>query len=95
MIPSYVRDGDICLVVVDLGARSSYENLDKWIDFVLDSRGPEDAIIFIVGNKSDLEEEREITTQEMEEYAAKQKYFYIEVSAKNGNNIQPLFKKVT
>jgi Ras-related protein Rab-6A len=56
LIPSYVRDADMCLIVLDLSARSSFENLDKWMDFVRDTRGIDEALIFIVGNKSDLEE---------------------------------------
>ena len=46
----------MCLIVLDLSARSSFENLDKWMDFVRDTRGIDEALIFIVGNKSDLEE---------------------------------------
>lgn len=50
-------------------------------------------MIFLVGNKSDIAE-REVPKKELEEYAEKNRYPYIEVSAKNGNNIHMLFRKI-
>lgn len=69
------------------------EGLDKWLDFVRESRG-QDALIFLVGNKSDLSD-REISKKEAEEYAERNRYPYIEVSAKNGSNIHQLFRKLS
>ena len=34
LIPSYVRDADCCLIVVDLSSKESADGLDRWIDFV-------------------------------------------------------------
>lgn len=50
-------------------------------------------MIFLVGNKSDIAE-REVSKKEMEEYAEKNTYPYIEVSAKSGSNIHLLFRKI-
>ncbi|CAM6000481.1 unnamed protein product [Sphagnum balticum] len=63
LIPSYVRDADVCLIVVDVSVRASFEGADKWLDFVRESRG-QDALIFMVGNKSDVEE-REVGKKEL------------------------------
>ena len=41
---------------------NSYQNLSKWIDSVRDVRGDE-ALILIIGNKNDLEEERAVSTK--------------------------------
>jgi small GTP-binding protein len=59
LIPSYVRDADACLIVIDVSIRASLEGVDKWLDFVRESRGQE-AMIFLVGNKSDIAE-REVS----------------------------------
>lgn len=93
LIPSYVRDADVCLIVLDVGLRSTLQGLDKWLDFVRESRG-QDALIFLVGNKSDLTD-REISKKDAEEYAERNRYPYIEVSAKNGSNIHQLFRKLS
>ena len=92
LIPSYVRDADTCLIVIDVSIQSSLEGVDKWLDFVRESRG-QDAMIFLIGNKSDIGE-REVSKKELEDYAEKHSYPYIEVSAKNGSNIHLLFRKI-
>lgn len=56
LIPSYVRDADCCLIVIDLTSRSTFEGLDKWLDFVRETRG-QDSLIYLVGNKLDLDRE--------------------------------------
>jgi GTPase SAR1 family protein len=81
------------LIVIDVSLRSSLEGVDKWLDFVRDSRG-QDAMIFLVGNKSDIAE-REVSKKEVEEYAERNRYPYIEVSAKSGTNIALLFRKIS
>lgn len=93
LIPSYVRDADACLIVLDVGLKTSFEGIDKWLDFVRESRG-HDALVFLVGNKADLAE-REVSKKELDEYAEKNRYSYIEVSAKNGSNIASLFRKIS
>jgi Ras-related protein Rab-6A len=65
LIPSYVRDSSAVIIVYDITSfisqlhldRSSFENLNKWIEFVREERGNE-ALIVIVGNKFDLEDKR-------------------------------------
>jgi small GTP-binding protein len=34
LIPSYVRDADVCLIVVDVSLRTSIDGIDRWLDFV-------------------------------------------------------------
>lgn len=48
----------------------------------------------IVGNKTDLADKRQVSMEEGEEFAAKEKTLFIECSAKAGFNIKALFKKV-
>ena len=66
LIPSYVRDADCCLIVLDVSSRSTMEGIDKWHDFVRDTRG-QDGLVFLVGNKMDLE--REVEKKEAESFA--------------------------
>lgn len=50
-----MRDADACLIVLDVSQKLSFEGVDRWIDFVKESRGG-DAMVVLVGNKSDIEE---------------------------------------
>lgn len=53
-----------------------------------------DVIIVLVGNKTDLNDKREVTTQQGEEEAKKNNLMFIETSAKVGHNVQLLFKRI-
>ena len=81
------------LLLFDLTNKNTFKNLPKWLSDFKDN-GPEDSVIFIVGNKSDLENEREVTYDEVREFAEKKKLEYYEVSAKVGYNVALLFESI-
>lgn len=57
LIPSYIRDSSVAVVVYDVTSKPSFQNTSKWIDDVRAERG-NDVIIVLVGNKTDLQEKR-------------------------------------
>lgn len=48
----------------------------------------------LVGNKTDLNDKREVTTAQGEEEARKNNLMFVETSAKAGHNVKNLFKKI-
>ena len=48
----------------------------------------------LVGNKTDLNDKREVTTQQGEEEAKKNNLMFIETSAKAGHNVKNLFRRI-
>ena len=48
----------------------------------------------MVGNKTDLNDKREVTTQQGEEEAKKNNLMFIETSAKVGHNVKNLFRRI-
>jgi small GTP-binding protein len=93
LIPSYIRDSSVAVVVYDITNRASFMNTSKWVDDVRGERG-NDVIIVLVGNKTDLNDKRQVTTEEGEKKAKEFKVMFIETSAKAGHNVKPLFKKI-
>ncbi len=71
----------------------SFQNTRKWVDDVRGERG-NDVIIVLVGNKTDLNDKREVTTQQGEEEAKKHNLMFIETSAKVGHNVKNLFRRI-
>ena len=71
----------------------SFENTRKWVDDVRGERG-NDVIIVLVGNKTDLNDRREVTTAQAEEEAREHNLMFIETSAKLGHNVKALFKRI-
>lgn len=93
LIPSYIRDSSVAVVVYDITNKKTFENTRKWVDDVRGERG-NDVIIVLVGNKTDLNDKREVTTQQGEEEAKKNNLMFIETSAKVGHNVKTLFKRI-
>lgn len=93
LIPSYIRDSAAAIVVYDVASRASFNSTTKWIEGVRAERGS-DVVLALVGNKSDLSEKREVSTEEGELRAQEHKAIFVEVSAKTGANVKALFRKV-
>lgn len=93
LIPSYIRDSSVAVVVYDISNAKSFQNTRKWVDDVRGERG-NDVIIVLVGNKTDLNDKREVTTAQGEEEAKKNNLMFIETSAKVGHNVKNLFRRI-
>ncbi|OII71560.1 RAS family protein Rab-6A [Cryptosporidium andersoni] len=93
LIPSYIRDSSVAVVVYDITNRSTYLNTTKWIEDVRNERG-KDVIIALVGNKADLDDKRQVRYDEGEKLANDNDIIFIETSAKNGYNIKSIFRKL-
>ncbi|KAH1164029.1 hypothetical protein GYH30_002193 [Glycine max] len=68
-------------------------NTSKWIEEVRSERGS-DVIIVLVGNKTDLVDKRQVSTEEGEAKSRELNVMFIEASAKAGFNIKALFRKI-
>ena len=87
LIPSYIRDSHVAVVVFDITNRESFEATTKWIADVRAQRGT-DVIIVLVGNKMDLAASRKVSTAELEARANEHDIMFIETSAKqDGRNM--------
>ncbi|XP_020487367.2 RAB6B, member RAS oncogene family a isoform X2 [Labrus bergylta] len=93
LIPSYIRDSTVAVVVYDITNVNSFQQTSKWIEDVRTERGS-DVIIMLVGNKTDLADKRQITIEEGEQRAKELSVMFIETSAKTGYNVKQLFRRV-
>lgn len=94
LIPAYIRDSSVAVIVYDVTKKESLESCEKWVEDARNERN-NDILIMIVGNKCDVEEsEREVTTAEGEELAKRKNTLFIEVSALQGFNVKALFNRV-
>jgi len=63
----------------------------KWLG-VNKELAPAEAVLFVVGNKNDLE--RKISAEDGAKVAKELKYEFMEVSAKNSTNVTELFTAI-
>ncbi|GME82654.1 unnamed protein product [Ambrosiozyma monospora] len=93
LIPSYIRDSNVAIIVYDITNKESFNDVTKWFNVVKEERGS-NVLVVLVGNKSDLDN-KTITNEEGETLAKKLGCnFFIETSSKNGYNVKNLFKKI-
>lgn len=90
---SYYRGAHGILLVYDITQKSSFEKVPIWLHEV-DRFACENVHKFLVGNKSDLEEQRQVTTEEAEKYGRSLGLSLIETSAKTGKNVDEAFLKL-
>jgi small GTP-binding protein len=78
---TYYRNCCAAIVVFDLTNRESFEKSQYWIDTIINGCG-NDTTIILVGNKSDLEDDRVITEDEINEFSRQYNIKYFITSAK-------------
>lgn len=69
--------------------QNSFTGAKRWVDEL-----PLDVMIALVGNKIDLEQDRQVLVDEIKEYVAEKDLIYIETSARLGININHVFNEI-
>merc|ERR1711998_699904 len=73
---AFYRGADACILVFDLTAPKSFDNLDTWREEFLVQSGPPDSDSFpfvVLGNKVDLRDSRTVQAKMAEEYCKTKK----------------------
>lgn len=92
LIPSYIRDAEVALIVYDVTNADSFDSLGSWIRMVREDRG-DDIILIIIGNKTDKKEHKRQVTEEAGRTTAEHSgAIHIETSARTGYNVKQLFR---
>ena len=80
------------IFMYDITQKKTYDNIENWIG---DAKKNSDSFkSIILGNKKDLESERQVTYKDLEKVGIKFKMFFMETSAKTGENIKESFEKL-
>jgi len=88
--PMYYRGSLGALLIFDLTSYESFEHLPQWIEEVR-SNIKNDVPFLLVGNKSDLLNERAISPEEINSFTEKFNLYYMETSAKTGEGVGDCF----
>lgn len=90
ILQSYFIEGDLFLFVFDLNRLTTIYDLDKWITQVKEYRKDKETIGILIGNKSDIIN-KNIDQTMINTLSNKFGFPYIEISCKNGENIENIF----
>ena len=91
---AYFKGSKGCIVVYDITNKSSFDDVDRHINNFKEHNNIVDCSFILIGNKSDLEKERQVTKEEGEEKSKKYNMDFFETSASNGNGIKEAFDKL-
>ncbi|KAH0792571.1 small GTP-binding protein [Histomonas meleagridis] len=91
LIPTYIRDTSIAVLVYDVSKPQSFESAKEWYEKVLEYRGNE-AKCVLAGNKIDLE--IKVEESSIHSFTESTQMEHIQVSAKTGDHIHELFEKI-
>ena len=92
LIPMYTGFANIILLVYDVTSKDSFLHLSDWLKDLTNVK-KEEVIFAVVGNKTDLDDRREVNSNEGENYAKEHDFIFAEVSAKTGDGFSELFYK--
>ncbi|KAG2542847.1 ras-related protein Rab11D-like [Panicum virgatum] len=90
---AYYRGALGALLVYDITRRQSFDHIPRWLD-ELRAHADKNIVIMLVGNKSDLEEQRAVSTEDAKEFAEKENLFFLETSALQATNVESAFQTV-
>ena len=90
---SYFRNAVGAILVYDITNMNSFEQLTDWLNDLQNLCLP-NAYIILVGNKADLEQQRQVGAQQVKEFADRHKLETIETSALNGKGVMEAFTRL-
>ncbi|GMM46808.1 Rab family GTPase [Pichia kluyveri] len=89
----YYRNANAAIIVYDITQLESLDKAKYWIK-ELQRQANKDTIIILTGNKLDLNDERKISIDDVNEFTSIYNLLNFEVSAKTGENVNQLFKDI-
>lgn len=91
MRDQYMRTGEGFLMVYAINSRSSFDEISSFREQILRVKDADRVPLMLVGNKCDLESERQVTKAEGDELAKSFTCPFMETSAKTRVNVEEAF----
>ena len=91
LISNFYRNSSLAIIVYSITDQFSFESIDQWLKELKLNSSP-DIKIFLIGNKIDLQDKREVSTEQGKNMQNDYNLdLFIESSAKNGHNTEFIF----
>ncbi|XP_059963157.1 ras-related protein Rab-17 [Mesoplodon densirostris] len=90
----YFRGANAALLVYDVTRKGSFCKAQQWLKDLEEEFRPGEVVVMLVGNKTDLDQEREVTLEEGREFAESKGLLFMETSAKLNHQVTEVFSAV-
>ena len=92
LIPNYIRDSDMVLLVYSIDNRESFDNTGKWVETIRNNSREGGVVIVLVANKNDLEGETLVTKEDGMKKARTLGVYFTETTAKDHHQATRVFE---
>ncbi|XP_019483616.1 PREDICTED: ras-related protein Rab-17 [Hipposideros armiger] len=87
----YFRGANAALLVYDITSKDSFGKAQQWLKDLEKEFSPGEVVVMLVGNKTDLGQEREVTFEDGKEFAESHNLLFMETSAKLNHQVTEAF----
>ena len=88
----YYREADGCLLVYDITRRDSFDEIKNYFCKKIKENCKKDIKIILLGNKTDLKNERKVSTKEGVKLAVENGFTFMETSCLENRNVADSFE---
>ncbi|POY73054.1 putative Small monomeric GTPase [Rhodotorula taiwanensis] len=93
LAPMYYRSAHAAVVVYDITSAPSLQKARSWIAELQRQADP-GITVMLVGNKLDLADQRQVSTEEAQKFADEEGLLFMEVSAKTAQGVKDVFDQI-
>ena len=90
---TYYKGAKGALIVYDITRKETFDSVDRWISELVNS-GDKNMTMLLIGNKCDLDNQRQVSKEQGEEKAKAFKVAFLETSASSGENLDVAFEMI-
>ena len=88
---SYYKQADCCLLMYDITSMDSFERIKDYYVKTIKMKCKSDIKIILLGNKTDLNNQRQVSQDDGKDLAEKNGYMFMESSCKDNYNVSDAF----
>ena len=89
---SYYRKADCCLLVYDITNLHSFEEIKEYFNYQIKERCKNNTKIILLGNKTDIEDQRQVSSEEGASFALLNDYIFMETSCLKNTGVADAFE---
>ena len=91
---NYYKGSHGIILIYDVTSLKTFENVKSWVSQIHEEISDK-VVIYLVGNKIDMDDERKVQTEEGQKLAEELGVPFVETSTKSGENIDNIFSDIT
>jgi len=94
LVDQWILRGSAFLLAYSITSKQSFNALEKLHDQIITVKETDDVSIALVGTKCDLEDQRQVSTQDGKDLSERWKCLFFETSAKENINMETVFVEI-